>query len=381
MNIAADSCFIAQGLDMLDRFNNASTWERADAQWPNHEQRTLVCARVSDETHDVRTFVFHTPDGQLFSFEPGQFITVSAEIDGKEVSRCYTISSPPTRPYTLSITVKRTPGGVMSNWLHENMRAGVVLKAFGPSGVFTPSSGPTAKSLYLSAGSGVTPLMSMTRAALDLGPNRDIVFVHSARTPEDIIFRNELSTLCGLSEQLRVIHICEALGNEPDWAGPVGRLNLDLLKELVPDFRDREVFICGPGGYMDASRKMLLEGGHDPARYHQESFNFAETVECAEEPASTTAAETECAGYTVRLARSGREFTMDGTQTVLVAARKAGVPLPSSCSQGICGTCKTKVLEGSVDMKHNGGIRPREIEKGMRLMCCSRPTSDLVLDL
>ncbi|MGF6976167.1 ferredoxin-NADP reductase [Paraburkholderia sp. JPY465] len=378
MNVAADSCFIRQGSEMVDRFSSTSTWERADAQWPNHEQRTLICARVSDETQDVRTFVFHTPDGRLFSFEPGQFITVSAEIDGKEVSRCYTISSPPTRPYALSITVKRTPGGVMSNWLHENMKAGVELKAFGPSGVFTPSSGPALKSLYLSAGSGVTPLMSMTRTAFDLGPNRDIVFIHSARTPKDIIFRRELSTLCGLSDQLRVIHVCEARGNEPDWSGPVGRLDLELLKEHVPDFREREVFICGPAGYMDASRTMLREGGHDPSRYHQESFNFAETVECVEEPASGSAAQV---GYTVRLARSGRVFTMDASQTVLAAARKAGVPLPSSCSQGICGTCKTRVIEGSVEMKHNGGIRPREIEKGMRLMCCSRPTSDLVLDL
>ena len=378
MNIAADSCFIGQGGEMLDRFNSASTWERADAQWSNHEQRTLTCARVSVETHDVRTFVFSTPEGGIFSFEPGQFITVSAEIEGKEVSRCYTIASPPTRPYTLAITVKRTPGGVMSNWLHEHMREGVELKAFGPSGVFTPSSGPALNSLYLSAGSGVTPLMSMTRAALDLGLNRDIVFIHSARTPEDIIFRNELSALCGLSDKLRVIHICEALGNQPDWPGPVGRLSLELLKEHVPDFREREVFICGPAGYMDASRKMLVEGGHEPSRYHQESFSFAQTVECAGEPAAEPA---EQAAYTVRLARSGREFTMDASQTVLVAARKAGVPLPSSCSQGICGTCKTRVIEGSVEMKHNGGIRPREIEKGMRLMCCSRPTSDLVLDL
>ncbi|MEX3962215.1 2Fe-2S iron-sulfur cluster-binding protein [Paraburkholderia sp. EG286B] len=381
MNVAADSCFIQQGQEMLDRFCSASTWERADAQWPSHEQRTLTCMRVCAETRDVRTFVFSTREGH-FSFEPGQFITVSAEIDGKEVSRCYTISSPPTRPYTLSITVKRTPGGVMSNWLHENMREGVELQAFGPSGVFTPSSGPAAKSLYLSAGSGVTPLMSMTRAALDLGLNRDIVFIHSARTPEDIIFRNELSNLCALSDKLRVVHVCEALGSEPDWSGPAGRLSLDLLMEHVPDYREREVFICGPGGYMDASRKMLADGGHDPARYHQESFNFAETVECAEAPVAEASAEPAAqAGFTVQLARSGRSFTMDASQTVLAAARKAGVPLPSSCSQGICGTCKTKVLEGSVDMKHNGGIRPREIEKGMRLMCCSRPTSNLVLDL
>ena len=383
MNAAAESCFTEAYQETPDRFCSASTWERPDAQWPSHERRTLTCTRVRAETHDVRTFVFSLPNGRLLSFEPGQFITVSAEIDGKEISRCYTISSPPTRPYTLSITVKRTPGGVMSNWLHESMREGVELKAFGPSGVFTPSSGPAKKSLYLSAGSGVTPLMSMTRSALDLGLNRDIVFIHSARTPTDIIFRHELSSMGAVSDKLRVVHVCETPGSEPEWPGPVGRLSLELLMQHVPDYRDREVFICGPAGYMDAARTMLAQGGHDPARYHQESFNFAQTVECEREPVAEArgAAPAAQVGYTVRLARSGRDFTMDGSQTVLVAARKAGVPLPSSCSQGICGTCKTKVLEGTVDMKHNGGIRPREIEKGMRLMCCSRPTSDLVLDL
>ncbi|MBN3815334.1 hybrid-cluster NAD(P)-dependent oxidoreductase [Paraburkholderia sp. Se-20369] len=366
-----------------DRFSDPATWERTVAQWASSEQKTLVCCRVRDETHDVRTFVFSAKDGQAFSFEPGQFITVSADVDGAPVSRCYTVSSPPTRPYTLSITVKRTPGGVMSNWLHVNMAPGVELRAFGPSGVFTPASGPAAKALYLSAGSGVTPLMSMTRAAIDLGLNRDIVFVHSARTPDDIIFRDELDWLRAEADHLKVIHVCEGEGSESDWRGPTGRLSLELLQEYVPDYRDREVFTCGPSGYMNAARELLVRGGHDPARYHQESFNFAETVE----PVVESVGAPQCAGeasdctYTVRLAKSGKTFPMSASETVLAAARKAGVPLASSCSQGICGTCKTAVLEGTVDMHHNGGIRQREIDKGLRLMCCSRPTSDLVLDL
>ncbi|WP_321852694.1 2Fe-2S iron-sulfur cluster-binding protein [Burkholderia diffusa] len=366
-----------------DRFSDPGTWERADAQWPSSEEKTLVCCRVRAETHDVRTFVFSPKDGRPFSFEPGQFITVSVEIDGMPVSRCYTVSSPPTRPYTLTITVKRTPGGVMSNWLHANMAPGIELQAFGPSGVFTPASGPAAKALYLSAGSGVTPLMSMTRAAIDLGLNRDIVFVHSARTPDDIIFRYELDRLSAEADNLKVIHVCEGAGTEAGWHGPTGRLSLELLQQRVPDYRDREVFTCGPAGYMNAAKALLAQGGHDPARYHQESFNFAETVESVvEQPGASQRTEqpVDCA-YSVRLAKSGKTFSMSASETVLAAARKAGVVLASSCSQGICGTCKTAVLEGTVDMHHNGGIRQREIDKGLRLMCCSRPTSDLVLDL
>lgn len=379
MENVIEPCIPHLSQELPDRLSQSSTWERVDAQWPSHEQRTLACCRVLDETHDVRTFVFASEGGQPFSFEPGQFITVSAEIEGEAVSRCYTVSSPPTRPYTLSITVKRTPGGVMSNWLHANMAAGKTLSAYGPSGVFTPSAGPSRKALYLSAGSGVTPLMAMTRAAFDLGQNCDVVFVHSARTPEDIIFAEELAGLERISSAFRVIHICEAHGNNGEWQGPIGRLSLDLLKARVPDYRDREVFTCGPAGYMDAVRTLLLDGEHDPARYHQESFNFAETVEVVEVAPAPQASEQR--SYTVRLARSGKTFAMQSSETVLTAARKAGVPLPSSCSQGICGTCKTKLLEGTVEMKHNGGIRPREIDKGLRLMCCSKPTSDLVLDL
>jgi glycine betaine catabolism B len=360
------------------RFSNASTWESGGRHWASSERETLTCCRVVDETHDVKSFEFRVGDGLPVRFEPGQFMTVSANVQGQSVERCYTISSPPTRPYLVSVTVKRVPGGAMSNWLHDNMKPGSQLRAYGPSGAFTPTSAPAAKSLYLSAGSGVTPLMSMTRASIDLGLDRDIVFVHSARTPADIVFRKELERLVALSPRFRTFFVCEGIGDEADWTEPTGRLSLRLLSEWVPDYAEREVFTCGPGGYMSAVRGLLGEGGHDPARYHQESFDFSAGIAPEPEaPQGATPQET----FTVKLSRSSKTFTMSASETVLSAAKKAGVAIPSSCSQGICGTCKTKVLEGTVDMKHNGGIRDREVQKGLRLLCCSRPTSDLVLEL
>ncbi|WP_090863801.1 hybrid-cluster NAD(P)-dependent oxidoreductase [Paraburkholderia diazotrophica] len=361
-----------------DRLSNASTWESGGKLWASSEQQTLTCCRVVDETHDVKSFEFRVGDGSPVRFEPGQFMTVSANVQGQAVERCYTISSPPTRPFLLSITVKRVPGGIMSNWLHDNMRPGSQLRAYGPSGSFTPTTAPAAKSLYLSAGSGVTPLMSMTRASIDLGLDRDIVFVHSARTPADIVFRKELQRLAELSPRLRTFFLCEGIGDEAGWSEPTGRLSLELLSEWVPDYAEREVFTCGPAGYMTAVRALLHQGGLDPARYHQESFDFAAAVVPeAAAPENDAAQET----FTVKLSRSSKTFTMCASETVLSAARKAGVAIPSSCSQGICGTCKTKVLEGTVDMNHKGGIRDREVQKGFRLLCCSRPTSDLVLEL
>ncbi|MDR5795333.1 hybrid-cluster NAD(P)-dependent oxidoreductase [Caballeronia sp. LZ008] len=368
----------APAVDLDDRLADAATWEHGGKLWPSGEQQTLTCRRVVDETHDIKSFEFRTADGLPVRFEPGQFMTVSAKVQGQSVERCYTISSAPTRPFLLSITVKRVPGGTMSNWLHDNMKPGSDLRAYGPSGAFTPSVAPATKSLYLSAGSGVTPLMSMTRASIDLGLDRDIVFIHSARTPADIVFRDELARFAKLSPRLRVFFVCEGIGDETQWQGPIGRLSLQLLSQWAPDYLEREVFTCGPVGYMSAVRTLLREGGHDPARYHQESFDIGAGVAPAPSPNEAGDAQ---ATFTVKLSRSSKSFTMNASQTVLSAAKKAGVAVASSCSQGMCGTCKTKVLEGTVDMNHNGGIREREVQKGFRLLCCSRPTSDLVLEL
>ncbi|MEK6418361.1 MAG: hybrid-cluster NAD(P)-dependent oxidoreductase [Burkholderia gladioli] len=377
--------------DAEARFSDPATWEAGAAEWGSGELRVLTCCRVVDETRDVRSFEFRVGDGAPVRFEPGQFMTVSATVQGQSVERCYTISSAPTRPHLLSITVKRVPGGTMSNWLHDNLAPGSLLRAYGPSGSFTSTAAATRKSLYLSAGSGVTPLMSMLRAGIDLGLDRDVVFVHSARTPHDIVFRRELARLAELSPRLRTVFVCEGVGDEPEWAGPIGRLSLQLLNEQVPDFTDREVFTCGPAGYMNAARALLREGGHDPACYHQESFDISAglALEPAAEPAqpdrSAQPADSAPAAaqdtFTVTLARSSRSFTMAASDTVLAAARKAGIAVPSSCSQGICGTCKTRLIEGEVTMNHNGGIREREVQKGFRLLCCSRPSSDLVLEL
>lgn len=361
-------------------FAHPDTWSSYGVQWNSGEQKTLQCCAVRDETHDVKTFIFRSSDFSALSFEPGQFITVSPLISGQSVSRCYTVSSSPTRPFALSITVKRVPGGTVSNWLHDNLHEGDKLLASGPAGSFTPVGRPATKLLYLSAGSGVTPLMSMTRAGFDMSARLDIVFAHSARTPIDIIFHDELTRMQTCMPGLRVINICEGRGVDTDWSGPIGRLDLSLLSELVPDFMEREVFTCGPQGYMDAVKSLLKQGKFDFQHYHQESFDIAVLNEepLLEQP---SALDLQQGSFTVTLSRSGKTFSMSGNQTILSAAKKAGAIVPSSCSQGVCGTCKAALLQGTVEMNHNGGIRQREIDKGLRLLCCSKPTSDLVIEL
>ncbi|RFU82651.1 hybrid-cluster NAD(P)-dependent oxidoreductase [Streptomyces triticagri] len=325
----------------------------------------LVCRQIHDATADVRTFALEPTEPRLFRHDPGQFLTLLLDIDGAQVERCYTISSPPTRPDLLTITVKRVPGGLVSNWLHDHLVPGGTVWARGPLGDFSIARHPAPKYLFLSAGSGVTPLMSMTRALYDLAHAVDVVFVHSARSFDDIIFRRELEFIATVAPHIRVTHLLDDRGEQ---------LSAALLQELAPDLLEREVFTCGPGGYMESVRDMLSATGFPPARYHEESFTF--------EPAAGTAPEgaTGRTAFKVEFARTGRTVDCDPSTTVLAAASRAGITLPASCAQGMCGTCKTTLLSGRVDMQHNGGIRPREIAADKILLCSSKPLDDLVID-
>ncbi|NRO95031.1 2Fe-2S iron-sulfur cluster binding domain-containing protein [Paraburkholderia sp. NMBU_R16] len=366
------------------RLTRPAFWSRLGERWTSDDEETLVCCQVREETHDVKSFFFMSREGRTFVFEPGQFVTLELEIDGETINRCYTISSAPTRPHTISITVKRVPGGKVSNWLHDNLRAGDTVRVLGPAGAFTCARRPSGKYLFLSAGSGITPLMSMSRTHHELGEDRDIVFLHSARTPDDIIFARELDLIASNHRHFRTAFVCERIGQRSNWSGVTGFLTLPLLSLIAPDFMEREIFTCGPAPYMEAVRKMLADAGFDRSRYHEESFSFEETVAPELDAIAASPAVSDAAPvgerFAVSFAKSRREIECPADQHVLDAARQAGVRLPSSCTQGMCGTCKVKLVSGQVDMKHNGGIRQREIDQGMVLLCCSKPLTDLVID-
>lgn len=358
--------------------------------WNPEEDDVLVVRQVRPETHDVKTFVLAPKTPRRFAYQPGQFLTLELEIGGEKLNRCYTIASAPTRPGTIAITVKRVPGGPVSNFLHDTLVAGSEIRAVGPMGDFTCLAHPAPKYLFLSGGSGITPLMSMARSFHDLAEPRDIVFVHAARSPADIVFRDELGLMARNQPSFRFAPICEGDAPFERWTGFRGRLTPALLKEIAPDFLQREVFICGPSPFMAAARTILKDAGFDMARHHEESFNFAELAAAEPEVAAEViAAEAAIeAGpavatvpvYKVEFAKSKRVVEVPADVFVLEAARRAGMRLPSSCTKGMCGTCKSKLVSGTVEMKHAGGIRQREIDAGMVLICCAKPTSDLVIE-
>jgi len=344
--------------------------------WDCETDDELICVAVRDETADVKTFFFQARQPARFAYKPGQFLTFDFPIHGEVVNRCYTIASSPTRPHQISITVKRQPNGVVSPWLHATMRPGVAVRVSGPMGVFSFVEHQAPKYLFMSGGSGITPSMSMARALHDLDAAADIVFLHFARSPADIIFRRELDLMSRQMPNLRVVTVCETDSPDETWGGFRGRLTAAMLPLVTPDFLQREVFDCGPAPFMNAARTALESLGFDMAHYHEESFDFGSLTEAAA-PAAPQAGESS---FMVEFSKTRRTINVPAARHILDAARGAGLRLPSSCTKGMCGTCKSKLVSGKVEMNHQGGIRQREIDAGMILICCAKPLTDLVIE-
>jgi ferredoxin-NADP reductase len=362
------------------------TWKRG--------RTPVVCVAVLPETRDVTTFVFQGVNPLLFNYKPGQFVTLELPIDGKTIRRSYTISSSPSRPHAISITVKRVPDGLVSNWLHDNMRVGFRFNLSGPSGEFTAFDAPAPKILLIAAGSGVTPIMSILRWIADTSSHADVVFLNNIRTPEDVIFARELAHIETRLGPLLKLGIIPAIA-EPShaWTGKVSHFTEELLRELAPDFLERETFVCGPPGYMDLVRKTLEGMGYPMPRYHQESFGAppAERAGLAgaskpttERPIAAASAKPAVeAGSKVEIVFSKSAKTVSATTDdfILDLADDAGVKLESSCRAGNCGTCKVKLLEGHIEMDGQQALSETDLEDGYVLLCIGRATSaKVVLD-
>ncbi|MFC0267207.1 hybrid-cluster NAD(P)-dependent oxidoreductase [Kushneria aurantia] len=358
---------------------NTQTWTNG-----RHQVR---CVKVIQETKDVRTFCFMSEQPVMYFFKPGQFVTLELEINGQQVMRSYTISSSPSIPYSFSITVKHLPGGLVSGWLHDNMKEGVELVVHGPVGNFNAIDFPADKVLFLSGGVGITPLMSMTRWFFDTNASIDIDFVHSARAPSDVIYHRELIHMFSRIPDFNLHIICESKADLGEtWAGYRGFLTEPMLELISPDYLEREIFCCGPAPYMEAVKKILRKNGFNMDHYHEELFGAtpAEVKEDVIELAEQAEAENEEVAYnellSVEFAGSGKSVRIQPGETVQAAASKLGLHIPRGCGMGICGTCRVALKSGEVEMEHNGGIDDEDIEDGYILSCCSRPKTDLVVD-
>lgn len=339
---------------------------------PWQDSELLECAMVVPDTADTATFTFRAPSGAWFDYQPGQFVTLDLPVPGGNVQRTYTISSSPSRPLSISVTVKAQATSIGTRWMLDHLKPGMRIKAYGPSGIFSFHRHPAQKYLFISAGSGITPMMSMTTWAWDSGEMPDIAFVHAAKRPSEIIFRERLEQFANRVPGLKLRFTVE----EPDpfrtWHGFQGRLSQIMLGLMAPDYLEREVFCCGPEPFMQSVREMLVSIGYDMDRYHQESFGAPVRKESDAEPITDVVPDADTRAA-VTFTASGVTAACAETDTVLAVARKAGLNIPSGCTFGLCGTCKVRKSAGEVHMVHNGGISDDEIAEGFILACCSNP--------
>jgi len=351
--------------------------------WTNG-RHDVECVKVIDETLDVRTFCFASTSPVMHFFKPGQFVTLELEIEGVQVLRSYTISSSPSVPYSFSVTVKRVPGGQVSNWLHDNLKQGDQIAVHGPVGVFNCIDITDDKVLLLSGGVGITPVMSMARWWFDTNGKVDMIFAHSARTPSDIIYRRELEYMDSRIKNFNLNLICEKYEIGSSWSGYTGFFDQKKLEIIAPDFMDRTVYCCGPTPYMTAVKKMLQDLGFNMDNYHEESFGAPpEEAKLDAEQQADDAAGIEIDDSSllkVEFSKTGKSVKIKPGETVHSAASKVGLHIPKACGMGICGTCKVMKTSGDVVMSHNGGITDEDVADGYILSCCSVPQGDVAVE-
>lgn len=339
-----------------------SDTSQAEATAARHHYHDLRVARVIRETADASSIVFEIPPAlaPLFAYQSGQFLTLQLPYDGHTLYRCYSLASSPAVEPEHKVTVKRVADGRISNWINDHLKAGDVVKVLPPGGHFVL--GPDEKDLLLFAGgSGITPVISILKTAL-AKTSRRVRLVYANRDEASIIFREEIDRLLArYGDRLELVHRLDVREGFVDDAA---------VRRLAAGCEAREVYICGPGPFMDTVERTLVACGVPASAIHVERFASVENEE-------------EVAGGAGPLRKV--ELMLDGAaqvievregETVLHAAKRAGLEPPSSCESGFCGCCMAKLLRGKARMLHNDFLSAAELEEGWVLTCQAVPETD-----
>lgn len=331
----------------------------------SHGYHLLTVKEVVDETADARSYVLEVPEDlkAAFAYEPGQFCTFRVHIDGEEYLRSYSMSSAPETDPDLTVTVKRVPGGMISNWFLDRVAAGDQLETTRPAGVFCLRDRDTPVVAFC-GGSGVTPVISIAKKALR-STGRPVTIVYANRGRDAVIFDELLDRLAAEhAGRLRVHHHLDSESGFMDAAAVTG------FAAAAPD---ADFYICGPTPFMDLVESTLLAGGVGPDRIFIERFASAAQTSL---PAVSATPETGTeVPETVTIVMKGKKTPVkyQPGDTLLETARRGGLNPPFSCESGSCATCMAMLHEGSATMRVNNALTPEEVEEGWVLTCQAVP--------
>jgi ferredoxin-NADP reductase len=328
----------------------------------DHGFHPLRIRRVVTETSEAVSLVLDVPPelAGAFAYRAGQFLTFRVTIDGRRVLRSYSMSSSPEVDAELQVTVKRVAGGLVSNWIADSLAAGDALESTRPAGVFCLGA-RTGDLVAYAGGSGITPVFSLLKTALET-TDRRVRLLYANRDRESAIFAGELDALSERHPgRLSIVHHFDVSG---------GFVEADAIRRHVGE-NTGEVFICGPGPFMDLVEQTLHGHGIDPACIHIERFTPGEALPDAEdspEPVGTAATQVE-----IELEGKVQTTVHRPGTTILQTARQMGLTPPSSCEAGDCATCMGRLLEGSVSMRNNNALTEEEVDEGWILTCQAVP--------
>jgi stearoyl-CoA 9-desaturase NADPH oxidoreductase len=324
--------------------------------WSTRELRGRI-ERIERETEDAVTVVIR-PGYEWEGHEPGQYLRIGVVVDGVHHWRAYSLTSDPDREDgCISVTPKLVEEGQVSPHLVREAKPGTIVRLGGVEGTFKLPEPPPRRLFFISAGSGITPIMSMLRALDHRDALDDVIHVHSARTEDDIIFGEQLREL----EQRN-----DGYALQRRLTGEQGRMKPSDLDELCPDWRERETFLSGPGELIDALIAHWEEHA-DPDRLHLERF----------QPKIGENAEGE--GGPIKFTESDAEAESDGSQPILVAGEDAGLELPFGCRMGICHTCVGRLCSGQLRDMRTGEVHGTEGE--MVRTCVNAPEGPVEIAL
>jgi ferredoxin-NADP reductase len=338
----------------------------------DHGFHPLRVRRVVQETRDAKSFVFEVPADlrDAFAYEAGQFCTFRVPLDDDELLRCYSMSSSPDTDDELMLTVKRVPGGRVSNWLLDAVSEGDELAVTLPTGVFTLRDHPT-PIVAFAGGSGITPVISVLKSALAT-TDRQVRLLYANRDADAVIFGAALDAL--VAEHAPRLQVTHHLDVE------AGFVHADLVRDFVGDDLDADFYLCGPTPFMDVIEDTLELAAVAPEQVFVERFANASVASRAEEPPATprearspepVVTET----VTIVLGGKAHEVRYQAGETFLETARRAGLRAPFSCESGSCATCMARLEVGEAKMRVNNALLPDEVDEGWVLTCQGLPTS------
>lgn len=341
--------------------------------WQTGQSCTLRCTKVIQETVDVHSYYFQGVTPVRFVFKPGQFVNVKVEIEGKTHYRSYTIASSPSRPMSLMLTIKRVENGLVSNHLLDTLQLGSLIEVDGPFGEFNLLDIPADKYLFLSAGCGITPMMSMTQWLMDSHSQCDIHFMHCARRDSDILFQRTLNDYAQHEPHFNLSYVLTTPSQQAHYQG---RLNQEALQQLVSDLQQRTVLVCGPESFMQSVKDFLQALDFDMDRFHMESFG-TQSFSCP----TGLEANPQAESFSVAVDNHDKTLQIEAGQSVLDAVQGAGLPIIGACRTGVCGSCKCKKVSGTVNSTSQQTLSADDIEQGYFLACSSTMESDGVIQI